>query len=176
MSSSSKIHVTGLPSAVSEGDIRSVFGKYGDVKIVFVPEERNPSASCFVVFSNHEEAQNALRNLNYTEFAAGGDRRTIKITFGDEETLKQIKDGQNRLLVEGFADSVPESAVYEAFSRVGEVLYCATPLDSEQKPVGVCLVSCRTKGDADKMIAQLNNTVVSGKTIKVSYAADKLHA
>ena len=175
-STTSKIYVSGLPSSITEGDIRSVFEKYGEIKIVFISDEKNPQASCFVVFSNHEQAKNAINDLNYSDFTKDGETTIMKITYGDEETLTHIKDGHNCLLVEGFKDFVPESAIYEAFSKFGEVLYCTTPLDENQKPVGVCLVTCKTKEVADRIIKEVNNSVVNGNQITVKYAPEEIRA
>ena len=173
MSSSAKIHITGLPPAVSEEDIRSVFAKYGEIKIIYISEEKAPNASAFIVYSNFVDARNAIKEQNYSEFVKGSDKRTIKITYGDEETLTLIKDGVNRLLVEGFGDSVPEAAVYRSLSKYGEVLYCSTPLSAEQKPVGICLVTCKNKADADKIIQNANNSTIGGKKITIRYAPEQ---
>ena len=168
---SSRIYVTGLPTSIEESDIRAVFGPYGNIRVIYIPKEKvRGHSSCFVSFSKVEEAQAAVNELCYSDFIKNNEKTTIKITFGDEKTLELIKNGENRILIEGIGKDVTESAVYDAFRHFGEVVYCVMPVTVTNRTIGNCFVTYRTKEEADNAIEHMNNSTINGKTITVRYA------
>ena len=98
----------------------------------------------------------------------GNETTKIKVTYGDYTTVQIIKTGKYRLIVEGFVDFVPESGIYEVFSKFGDSLYCPTPVDANKNPACICVVTCRIKQDADNIILHMNNAV-DGKKITVIF-------
>ena len=168
---SNKIFITGLPKTIQETDIREVFGRFGKIRLVFIHgENAKETTSCFVVFSTPDEAHEAIHTLSYSEFVKQNEKTTIKITYGDEKTLSLIKSGENRLLIEGLDSNVTESSVYDAFNHFGEVIYCTMPVTITKKTIGTCLVTYRTKEEADNAIEHMNNSTVNGKSITVRFA------
>ena len=69
---STKLHVGNISSAVSETDLKSVFGQFGAVETVEIARDSvNGSSRGFAVvaMSRDEDAINAIGRLNFTQYA-----------------------------------------------------------------------------------------------------------
>merc|ERR1719421_607097 len=97
-----KLFVGGLPPAVTEQEIRMVFGQLGTVKEVHVMQGRSQSgqACAFVVYPDAYSSQLAIRTLNKTPWHAAPEQPPIIVRAADRVVGKKGRSkntkGQNK--------------------------------------------------------------------------------
>ena len=167
MNKTTKLRISGLAEGVKEDDLKSLFSRFGEVNVIYIsPKETKGTKNAFIVFKEQCSVDEAIHELNYQQINGN----TVKLTYGDENTLNLIKSGQNRIMVQGIDTGVPEKLVYEAFSRDCQPIYCCMPTASTGKFLGICLLTYRTKEECDKVISKMDGYQISGKTLTVKYA------
>jgi len=87
-------HVKGLPNSITEEQLRSFFGKVGDVKwCKFLPRMRGEDTTAVLVqMSSAEEAQAAVARLNGTDPSECAATASIQSTEEPDEPSKQVMD------------------------------------------------------------------------------------
>jgi hypothetical protein len=97
-----KLFVGGLPPAVTEQEIRMVFGQLGTVKEVHIMQGRSQSgqACAFVVYPDAYSSQLAIRTLNKTPWHAAPEQPPIIVRAADKVVGKKGRSkntkGQNK--------------------------------------------------------------------------------
>jgi hypothetical protein len=97
-----KLFVGGLPPAVTEQEIRMVFGQLGTVKEVHIMQGRSQSgqACAFVVYPDAYSSQLAIRTLNKTPWHAAPEQPPIIVRAADRVVGKKGRSkntkGQNK--------------------------------------------------------------------------------
>jgi hypothetical protein len=88
-----KLFVGGLPTNVTEAEIRMVFGQLGTVKEVHIMQGRSQSgqACAFVVYPDVYSSQLAIRTLNKTPWHAAPDQPPIIVRAADKVIGKKTR-------------------------------------------------------------------------------------
>lgn len=83
-----KVFIGNIGSSMKESDIRDAFSKYGEILDLNIAKHKSGrSRGCaFVKFATHEQAEDAIQNLNETMVAD----RKIRVMFSDSKS-KQDK-------------------------------------------------------------------------------------
>lgn len=80
----------------------------------------------------------------------------------------------NRLFVGNIAFSTSQDVIQDTFAAIGEVHEVAMPTDRETgQPRGFAFVTMGSAEAAADAIAQLNGTVLDGRTLKVDEAQER---
>lgn len=164
MSKYNKIRITGLPTHITEDDLRHAFDEYGDINVVYIsPNLLNERKVAFIVFSTDEQAKAAIHGLNYGTI----DGELIKISYGDEETLSIIQSGKNRVIIEGLTPDVDEKTLYQTFSQFHEIIYIALPTTPTGKLINIAIIAYRTFEECKDIVEQLNGVHMGDSVITV---------
>ena len=81
---STKIHVGNMPPTVSEDDLKSTFGKFGQVETVQIARDSSTGlrrGDAIVAMSSDRDAVAAIGSLNSTTYAG----RTIAVSRSPQE-------------------------------------------------------------------------------------------
>src|SRR5687768_2436898 len=80
----------------------------------------------------------------------------------------------NRLYVGNLSYNTAQADLEAAFAAVGEVREVAIPTDRETgRPRGFAFVTMGSASEASAAIAQLNGSILDGRTIKVNEAQER---
>lgn len=93
-----KLYVGGVPRTVTEEDVRSVFGEYGNVVEVIILRDKwsgQQQECCFVKYATLEEADAAIDTLNGQYTFCGG-FCPVKVKYADGERERLEKKGMLR--------------------------------------------------------------------------------
>merc|ERR1719263_1347821 len=87
----SKLFIGGLPTGVTEAEIRTVFSQVGTVKEVHIMHGKSQSgqACAFVVYPDLSSAQLAIRTLNKTPWHSAPDQPPIIVRAADKVQKKK---------------------------------------------------------------------------------------
>lgn len=161
-----QIFVGDLPKDIDEIFLRHFFAESGEIipnsGIVLKKHKTLDSSFAFVTFATHEQAAEAMKNLNYTKL----DGRPIRILWCDTETKAIIKSGRGSLFINGLDESIEVSQLHDAFSTFGEIISCKIPL-TDGKSRGYGYIQFRNPENAEKAKLELADASINGKPIKI---------
>ncbi|KAI5986124.1 2-oxoacid dehydrogenases acyltransferase-domain-containing protein [Pisolithus albus] len=92
----------------------------------------------------------------------------IHITWSQPDPALR-KPAQGRLYVGNLDEQINEKALYDAFARFGNVLFCQIGTDDQGRPKGHGFVHYETVEDAERVINAANGIVLNGKKIYVNH-------
>ncbi|MEB3206431.1 MAG: hypothetical protein VKK59_03670 [Vampirovibrionales bacterium] len=167
---SNKLFITNISWSTSEEELRSLFESVGTVdsiKVPFNPQTGRNKGYAFVVMGSDEEAQTAI--TQFSGYNLSG--RELTITFQDESrrvAAEPVKT--NKLFVRNLSASVSGDELYNLFSQAGQVSSLQVPVDRESgQHRGFAFVEMGTEDEAEKVIAQFNETTVGDAPIQIVY-------
>jgi len=138
-----------------------LFEQHGKVLSLFINEDLTTKKSRGYGFAQmpEEDAQRAIEALNDMEV----DGRAIKVTVAAEKIEK------TRIYVGNLSFETVEDTLRSTFGEYGDVISIFFPANSEGGNRGFAILTMRSE-DAEKAIAELNDTEVDGRSIKVNEA------
>jgi nucleolin len=167
---SNKLFITNISWSTSEEELRGLFESVGTVesiKLPFSPQTGRNKGYAFVVMSTDEEAQAAI--TQFTGYNLGG--RELTLTFQDESrriATEPLKT--NKLFVRNLSPAATGDDLYNLFSQAGQVSSLQVPVDRENgQHRGFAFVEMGTEDEAEKVIAQFNETTVNDTVIQIVY-------
>ncbi|KVI12543.1 flowering time control protein FCA isoform X1 [Cynara cardunculus var. scolymus] len=169
--SCAKLYVRGVPREVTEQDIRSIFGKHGNIiEVVLFKELKSlhEQECCFVKYAKIEEATQAIRALHNHHTFPGG-MRPIEVKYASK---KQERPGCSRSVIGclrtheckvfvGFLNKQASKAeITEIFSPYGCVEDVFLLRDEYKQNRGIGFISFSHKDMAAAAIIALNGKYV----------------
>ncbi|XP_071171370.1 serine/arginine-rich splicing factor 10-like isoform X4 [Mytilus galloprovincialis] len=88
----SSLYVRNVPDTVREDDLRAMFGKYGHLTDVYIPQDyftRRSRGFAYIQYEDPRDADDALYNLDRTRFM--GRELEIEFARGDRKTPNQMR-------------------------------------------------------------------------------------
>lgn len=190
------LFVRSLPTSATTESLAEYFSQSYVIKhatVVIDPQTKQSKGYGFVTFADLEDAQNALEELNGSEF----DGKKIRVDYAqprhreiDEKLGKSVpsaaglKSKQERedqraqhqppkLIVRNLPWTIKEpDDLAVLFRSFGKVKYVTLPKRGE-KLAGFGFVVLRGKKNAEKALQAVNGKEVDGRTLAVDWAVDK---
>ncbi|GAB2298446.1 hypothetical protein Dimus_032511 [Dionaea muscipula] len=116
-----KLFVGGIARTTSEEDIRSVFGKHGDIIEVIILQDKRTSQQyeyCFVKYYSTQEADRAISALN-NQFTFLGGTAPIRVKYAEGQRDRLA--AQHKVYVNGLNRQASREEIVEIFSSYGFV-------------------------------------------------------
>ncbi|XP_063432146.1 serine/arginine-rich splicing factor 10-like isoform X4 [Mytilus trossulus] len=88
----SSLYVRNVPDTTREDDLRAMFGKYGHLTDVYIPQDyftRRARGFAYIQYEDPRDADDALYNLDRTRFM--GRELEIEFARGDRKTPNQMR-------------------------------------------------------------------------------------
>jgi len=172
-----KIYVGNLPFDTTKEELSNMFGKYGAVSDVFIPEDRatqRPRGFAFVTMPD-EEAKAAMEDLNGTEF--GG--RELRVNEskprgeGGNTGPREPRPDVFKLYVGNISFATEEQELRDVFAEYGEITDLYAPLDQETgRPRGFAFVTMAQES-AEQAMNEVDGMELDGRILKVNQAQAK---
>jgi len=121
-----RIYVGSLSFNTEEEGIRSVFGEYGEIYSVFLPEDSNYGGhrGFAILTMSVEDGHQAIKELNGIEL----DGRTIQVNIAQPKgSAKPV----TKIYIGNLDFDTPEEALKDMFAEYGEVKSCILPEDKD---------------------------------------------
>lgn len=152
------LFVRNIHSSVDDEELRSVFGKHGDIRSMYTQCKHRG----FVMISYYDirDAKTALRQLQNTMICG----RKIDIHFSIPKDNPSEKDqNQGTLVIFNLDPSIPNNELQQIFEQYGEIKEIReTPNKKHHK-----FIEFYDVRDAEKAMKFLNKTEIKGKKIKI---------
>lgn len=176
------VYVGDLPAKTKDGHaiaeldeefLRNLFAEYGKIVEgdqgirIITREDRNGNPYCyaFINFQTRQDADNAIRELNYTKL----DGCPIRLGIADKETKRIRQSGQGNLFIKNLDKDIEVSQLHDAFGNFGEIISCKIPTDEHGKSRGYGYVQFRKSDDAEQAMADLKEASINGRPITIEH-------
>jgi len=183
-----KLYLGNLDYATDADRIRDEFGRYGEIKDVFLPTDHatgRPRGFGFVTYARRSDAQEAITKLDNTEL----DGRTINVNESRPKGSRPPGgargpggngggfNASNREIVKLYVGNLSydtdEARLKEHFGTFGEVTDCFMPTHRETgRPRGFAFVSMKA-AEAEEACTKSNGMELDGRTLRVNEAQPK---
>ncbi len=159
--STTTLYVGDLDSSVSEAALKKLFSGYKSllsVKLCCSPSTKQSLGYGYVNFSDENDAQRAIEDLNYTK-VSNKEIRIMPYMKGKNKSFMSANVfvsnlNNDKLTLRGF---------YEKFKHFGTVLSCKLELGKRQG-----FISFKDKDTAEKFVKTYNSRVVDGSKLHCS--------
>ncbi|KAK1443574.1 polyadenylate binding protein [Babesia gibsoni] len=163
---SASLYVGDLLPEVTESMLYEVFNGVGPVASIRVCRDsltRKSLGYAYVNYYNAQDAETALDCLNYIEIKG----HPARIMWSDRDpTLR--KSGTGNVFVKNLDKSIDTKALYEAFSRYGNILSCKVAVDNVGNSKGYGFVHYAMEESAKEAIEKMNGVVMAGNQVSVA--------
>ena len=119
----------------------------------------------YVNFQNPNDAEKALKTLNFSEIVPG---KPIRVSWSQRDPAVR-KMGTGNVFVRDLDASVTAKTLFDAFTAIGPIASCKLSVDDDGTSRGYGFVHFESPATAEKCIEMSNNDqlLVGGKVIKV---------
>jgi len=180
------IYVKHLDKSFDEEKVRQMFEKYGPITSAVIMRDENGESKGFgfVNFEKHEDAEEAIKELNEKEI----DGKTIYVGRAQKksERERELKDmflkiqrerlskyqGVN-LYVKNLDESVDDEKLRQEFSACGTITSAKVMTDDKNVSKGFGFVCFATPEEATKAVTEMNGKNINDKPIYVALAQKK---
>ncbi|KAJ9547742.1 hypothetical protein OSB04_020285 [Centaurea solstitialis] len=162
--SCAKLYVRGVPREVTEQDIRSIFGKHGNIiEVVLFKELKSlhEQECCFVKYAKIEEADQAIRALHNHHTFPGG-MRPIEVKYASKKPERPgcMRTHEYKVFVGSMNKQASIAEITEIFSPYGCVEDVFLLRDEHKQKRGMGFISYPHKDMAVAAINALNGKYV----------------
>ena len=189
-----KLFVGGLAWSIDDDKLWETFKEFGEIPFCRVVTDRETQQSRgfgFVSFAKEEDAKKAEAEMNGKTIEG----RWLKVNFaapkgeapatpsgeggkgkgkGGKGGGKGARTDEFKLFVGGLSWGTDDDALWKAFEVHGEIAFGRVMTDRETGDSrGFGFVSYKTKEDAEKAVAAMDQAEVDGRTINVNFAKPK---
>lgn len=159
------LFVGNLDPRVNDVDFFSLMSTFGSVLSSKIMKNNYTGESRefgFVVYKKREDAENAFRNLNGTEYF----KRNIRVMF--KKNIRDLDEKAN-LMIKEIDKSVTIPQLTDECKKFGKVvsLIIRTDETNRNNSLGYGYVQFETEAEAEKCLAELNGKILNGKQILV---------
>ncbi|KAL5700814.1 hypothetical protein ACHQM5_026221 [Ranunculus cassubicifolius] len=158
-----KLFIGSVPSRATEGDVRPLFEKYGNVvEVIFIKDKRTgrQQECCFVKYASVEEAERAIKAL-HNQYILPGENIPIQVRFATKER-EQYRPfpTEPKLYVADLNKQATEKEIEEIFSPYGRVEDIHIMRDAMKQSRGTAFVQLQHRDMAEVAINALNGKYV----------------
>ncbi|KAL1212207.1 Polyadenylate-binding protein 4 [Cardamine amara subsp. amara] len=161
----SSLYVGDLDFNVTDSQLYDYFTEVCQVVSVRVCRDAATNTSLgygYVNYSNTEDAEEAMRRLNYTHING----KMIRITYSSRDSSAR-RSGIGNLFIKNLDKSVDNKTLHEAFSVCGTIVSCKVATDHMGQSKGYGFVQFDTEDSAKVAIEKMNGKVLNDKQIFV---------
>lgn len=134
------VWVTNFPPSFDEERIRDLFQQTGNVISVRLPTQTSTKARrfCYVEYSESEQAQSAVTNLNGKPLVDQLDNKLYKliVKLSDNQAQKKAPVFKREVYISNIDFKVPESKIRDYFSGFGTIESVVLPVNAQMKNKG----------------------------------------
>jgi len=162
---SASLYVGDLSSDISEGQLFEIFNAVGPVASIRVCRDavtRRSLGYAYVNFHNFQDAERTLDTMNNANIKG----RPCRIMWVQRDPSLR-KSGVGNIFIKNLDKSIDHKALYDTFSRFGNILSCKVVTDDGNSSKGYGFVHYETQEMAEKAIAKVNNMYLNGKQVFV---------
>ncbi|VVT46369.1 uncharacterized protein SAPINGB_P001179 [Magnusiomyces paraingens] len=180
------VYIKNISSETTDEEFEELFKKYGNITSSTIARDAEGKSRGFgfVNFENHDDAANAVKELNDLEL--NGNKlyvgRAQKKFEREEELKKQYEaarleksnmyQGVN-LYIKNLDDTIDDDKLRETFSAFGTITSAKVMTDESGKSKGFGFVCFSAPEEATKAVAEMNQHLVAGKPLYVALAQRK---
>jgi polyadenylate-binding protein len=180
------IFVKNLDEEVTEEDLRSQFGAFGDItSLALMKDETSKSKGfAFINFEGMDTARNAVEEKNGFEFK--GKAMYVGRAQKKSERMAELKEKFDKikqerinkyqgvnLYVKNLDEALEDSAFRTAFEEYGQITSCKIMRDDKGNAKGFGFVCYTTPEEATKAVTEMNGKILASKPIYVALAQRK---
>jgi len=172
------LYIGDLENDVTEAQLFELFSAVSfvkSVKICLQKQTKKPLGYGYINFYQREEAEKALKELNFTKI----NDRKCRLMFKDP-VASQINSREDvakcNLVVKNLDKDVDSKYLHDTFSLLGKIISCKVGTDDENESLGYGFVHFANEEDAEKAIKTLNGITLLSKPIKIEkyHTSDEL--
>jgi len=180
------IFVKNLDESVSEEEIRTIFGAYGEITSLAVMknEEGASKGFAFINFGEFDAAKNAVDEKNGEEYK--GKAMYVGRAQKKSERMAELKEKFDKikqerinkyqgvnLYVKNLDEGLDDETFKTAFEQYGEITSCKIMRDDKGTAKGFGFVCYTTPEQATKAVTEMNGKILASKPIYVALAQRK---
>ncbi|CAN8283999.1 unnamed protein product [Cochlearia groenlandica] len=159
------LYVGDLDFGVTDSQLYDYFTEVSQVVSVRVCRDSTFNTSLgygYVNYSNTEDAEKALKKLNYTSLNG----KMIRVTYSTRDSSAR-KSGIGNLFIKNLDKSVDNKTLHETFSPCGSIVSCKVATDHMGQSRGYGFVQFESEDSAKNAIEKLNGKTLNDKQIFV---------
>lgn len=170
-----KIYVGNLPFDATRKDVEDLFTKYGNVRDVYLPmnrETKRPRGFAFVTL-DEETAGQAIDETNGMEFLGRPLVVSLPLPPG-EKGARKPREARQKLYIGNLSFYTVAHTLREVFEEFGDVFDCYLPVDPEtggSRGFGFVTIA---KDAAEEAINATDGCEIDGRMIRVNKAQPKV--
>lgn len=162
---SSSLYVGDLDSDVAEANLFEIFNSIGPVASIRVCRDaitRRSLGYAYVNFHNVQDAERAIEEKNNALIK----ERPCRIMWAQRDPALR-KSGKGNIFIKNLDKDIDNLALYDTFSRFGQVLSCKIEADEKGESKGYGYIQFSTQDAADKAIQTVSGNLLKGKKVFV---------
>ncbi|CAH8363581.1 unnamed protein product [Eruca vesicaria subsp. sativa] len=159
------LYVGDLDFSVTDSQLYDYFTEVCQVVSVRVCRDSATNTSLgygYVNYSNIDDAEKAMKKLNYTSLNG----KMIRITYSSRDSAAR-RSGIGNLFVKNLDKSVDNKTLHDTFSECGNIVSCKVATDHMGQSRGYGFVQFESEDSAKSAIERLNGKMLNDKQIFV---------
>ncbi|KAF8088829.1 hypothetical protein N665_0529s0025 [Sinapis alba] len=159
------LYVGDLDFNVTDSQLYDYFTEVCQVVSVRVCRDSATNTSLgygYVNYSNIDDAEKAMKKLNYTSLNG----KMIRVTYSSRDSAAR-RSGIGNLFVKNLDKSVDNKTLHETFSECGNIVSCKVATDHMGQSRGYGFVQFESEDSAKNAIEKLNGKILNDKQIFV---------
>ncbi|KAG5401364.1 hypothetical protein IGI04_015971 [Brassica rapa subsp. trilocularis] len=159
------LYVGDLDFNVTDSQLYDYFTEVCQVVSVRVCRDTATNTSLgygYVNYSNIDDAEKALKKLNYTSLNG----KMIRVTYSSRDSAAR-RSGIGNLFIKNLDKSVDNKTLHETFSPCGSIVSCKVATDHMGQSKGYGFVQFESEDSAKSAIEKLNGKILNDKQIFV---------
>nr|XP_018461523.1 PREDICTED: polyadenylate-binding protein 4 [Raphanus sativus] len=159
------LYVGDLDFNVTDSQLYDYFTEVCQVVSVRVCRDTATNTSLgygYVNYTNIDDAEKALKKLNYTSLNG----KMIRVTYSSRDSAAR-RSGIGNLFIKNLDKSVDNKTLHETFSSCGSIVSCKVATDHMGQSKGYGFVQFESEDSAKSAIEKLNGKILNDKQIFV---------
>jgi len=159
------IYVGDIPQVMDEEKLRDIFQPYGQIEnLIMKATQKQGSSFALITYSSHEEADRAIREVNYTKV----DGHPIRVTWSiPKHQNNEIYDPNANLVISNLPSDIEEQSLHQKFSEYGTILSCRILRNREGISNGRGYIQFQNVEDANRALEDLEGAKINDNIITI---------
>ncbi|KAF4342707.1 PRP24-pre-mRNA splicing factor [Fusarium beomiforme] len=167
------VYVTNYPPAADQNYIRNLFKDCGDILSIRLPSLKVDTRRrfCYISFRDHESSAKAVKKDGMV--LEGGLKLVAKYS---DPGFKKAREGAlaegREIHISNLDRTANEADLKEVFSKYGNITRVNIPRNLAGKHKGFAFIDYATKEEAEKAVAEMNNTKFRSQILEVALSKE----